>query len=42
MTIAFEPHRFQTAAEHYVCGRLSYPQALIERVVSLTNLHVIE
>jgi SAM-dependent methyltransferase len=36
--VAFEPHRFQTAAEHYVRGRLDYPLELIERVVSLTGL----
>jgi SAM-dependent methyltransferase len=36
--IAFDPRRFQTAAEHYVLGRLDYPPELIERVVSLTGL----
>ena len=36
--IAFDPHRFQTAAEYYVRGRLDYPAELIERVVSLTGL----
>ena len=36
--VAFDPHRFQTAAEHYVRGRLDYPRELIERVVSLTGL----
>jgi ubiquinone/menaquinone biosynthesis C-methylase UbiE len=38
MTIAFDAHRFKTAAQHYVQGRLSYPSALIERVVSLSEL----
>ena len=39
MPIAFDAHRFKTAAQHYVQGRLDYPQELIERVVSLTGLH---
>jgi len=38
MPIAFDAHRFKTAAQHYVQGRLDYPQELIERVVSLTGL----
>jgi SAM-dependent methyltransferase len=38
LVIAFDPHRFQTAAEYYVRGRLDYPPELIERVVSLTGL----
>ena len=36
--ITFDPHRFQTAAEYYVRGRLDYPPELIERVVALTGL----
>ena len=36
--IAFDPRRFQTAAEYYVRGRLDYPAELVERVVSLTGL----
>jgi 2-polyprenyl-3-methyl-5-hydroxy-6-metoxy-1,4-benzoquinol methylase len=36
--VAFDLHRFQTAAEHYVRGRLDYLPELIERVVSLTEL----
>jgi len=38
MTITFDAHRFKTAAQHYVQGRLDYPPELIERVVSLTGL----
>jgi SAM-dependent methyltransferase len=38
VVVAFDPHRFQTAAEHYVRGRLDYPPELIEQVVSLTGL----
>ncbi|HWK44646.1 MAG TPA: class I SAM-dependent methyltransferase [Stellaceae bacterium] len=36
--IPFEPHRFQSTVDHYVRGRLSYPTALIDRVVALTGL----
>lgn len=36
--LAFDPHRFQTAAAHYVRGRLDYPAELVERVVALTGL----
>lgn len=38
MSIRFVPHRFRRAAGHDVRGRLSYPPALISRVVSLTGL----
>lgn len=38
MPIKFVPHRFKSAAEYYVRGRLSYPPALISRVASLTGL----
>jgi ubiquinone/menaquinone biosynthesis C-methylase UbiE len=38
MTIAYDAHRFRTAAQHYVRGRLDYPPELIERVVSLAGL----
>lgn len=36
--IQFEPRRFRTSAEYYVRGRLSYPERLIERVISITGL----
>ncbi len=34
----FEPRRFQTAAEHYLRGRLAYSERLIRRVAELTCL----
>jgi len=37
-TVPFEPRRFRTAAEYYLRGRLSYPDALINRVISVTGL----
>jgi SAM-dependent methyltransferase len=37
-TVPFEPRRFRTSAEYYLRGRLSYPDELIESVVSLTGL----
>jgi SAM-dependent methyltransferase len=36
--VPFEPRRFRTSAEYYVRGRLSYPDALIARVISITGL----
>lgn len=36
--VPFQPRRFRTSAEYYRRGRLSYPEELIERVVSLTGL----
>ena len=36
--VAFEPHRFKTAAEYYLRGRLDYPTQLIESVVPLVGL----
>lgn len=36
--VPFEPRRFRTSAEYYLRGRLSYPDALIARVISMTGL----
>jgi SAM-dependent methyltransferase len=36
--VSSEPARFQTAAQHYLAGRLPYPPALIRRVVQLCGL----
>ena len=36
--VPFDPRRFRTSAEYYIRGRLSYPDALIARVISLTGL----
>jgi ubiquinone/menaquinone biosynthesis C-methylase UbiE len=36
--VPFEPRRFRTSAEYYTRGRLSYPDALIARVISITGL----
>lgn len=36
--IPFEPHRFQSAAAHYLAGRPAYASRLIERVVELCGL----
>ena len=37
-TIAYEPHRFRTAAQYYVRGRLNYPRELIELVAQRVRL----
>jgi SAM-dependent methyltransferase len=36
--IPFEPHRFRTAAAHYLAGRVPYAPRLIARVAELTGL----
>jgi len=36
--VAFLPHRFRSAAPHYVAGRPPYPPRLIARVAALTGL----
>jgi len=36
--VPFEPRRFRTSAEYYLRGRLSYPDALVNRVISVTGL----
>ncbi|HKU99905.1 MAG TPA: class I SAM-dependent methyltransferase [Vineibacter sp.] len=36
--IPFEPHRFQSAAAHYLAGRPAYAPRLIERVAALCGL----
>jgi SAM-dependent methyltransferase len=38
MPVAFLPHRFRSAAPHYVAGRPPYPARLIARVAALTVL----
>ena len=35
---AFDPHRFQSAAPHYLTGRPYYAPALIDRVAELCGL----
>ena len=37
-TIPFEPHRFQSAAAHYLAGRPAYASRLIERVAERCGL----
>ncbi|TWT10717.1 class I SAM-dependent methyltransferase [Reyranella sp. CPCC 100927] len=37
-TIPFEPHRFQSAASHYLAGRPAYAARLIARVAELCGL----
>ncbi len=36
--VPFLPHRFRSAAPHYLAGRPPYPARLIERVAALTGL----
>ena len=36
--LPFEPHRFRTAAEHYLAGRPPYAPALIARVIQLCDI----
>ena len=38
-TVAFDPHRFETAAPHYVEGRPPYSERLIRRVVDFAGLN---
>jgi SAM-dependent methyltransferase len=37
-TVVFQPHRFRTAARHYLAGRPTYSPRLIGRVARLTGL----
>ena len=37
-TIPFEPHRFQSAAPHYLAGRPPYASALFSRIAQLCDL----
>lgn len=38
-TVTFDPHRFETAAHHYVEGRPAYSERLIQRVRGLVGLN---
>jgi len=38
-TVAFDPHRFETAAHYYVDGRPAYSDGLIKRVASFVGLN---
>ena len=38
-TVAFDPHRFETAAHYYVDGRPAYSDGLIKRVASFVELN---
>jgi SAM-dependent methyltransferase len=37
-SVEFQPHRFRTAAKHYLAGRTPYAPRLIERVAGLAEL----
>jgi len=38
VTVEFQPHRFRTAAKHYLAGRQAYAPRLIDRVAGLVGL----